>query len=426
MEEFLEHAAVEKITVVLGAQKVKHYKASEFKRECSEYFERYYKILAMKAPLVLPSVIPTALKGIVNTMSRWCHSTGTGCYVKGFVLHSFLIKDLYFKIYNGELHGLSRKLNIKAFPSTPTITVCNPNQRILFLIRIAESEDVDNEIMLCGAELKVLMLIVGDELKNTGMKVIPLVVTEKESKCRDCRSYLILRKEIEHVDLFMSWCEQKSIDFDITPAEHCEEKKADEIFTAIVSCMGAAKIHDIFPAFTAEVEKQMKGALLLLTPEQIDILHSEDKHIIIDGPYGSGKSIIGRTKARTIADKLPKSEMLYYISYDSRSALLNEIQRSNPRIKIYPDNEEQKGAKLSDMIRDILTRNNMESERNETNNKNQKKINMVIDEYDGEKLDRSEAKTLNSIINNGVQKNIPRCSDFINCPINEKETANKR
>ena len=163
--------------------------------------------------------------------------------------------------------------------------------------------------------------------------------------------------------------------------------------------MGATKIHDIFPAFTADEEKQMKGALLLLTPEQIDILHSEDKHVIIDGPYGSGKSIIGRTKARMIADNLPESELLYYISYDSRSALLDEIQRSNPKIKICPDKEEQKGTKLSDMIRDILRRNDMESQRNETNNKNQKKINMIIDEYDGEKLDRLEANALNSIIN---------------------------
>ena len=144
MEEFLEDAAVEKITVVLGAQKVKHYKASQFKRECSEYFERYCKILAMKAPLVLPSVIPTKFKGNVDTMSKWCQGIGTGCYVKGFVLHNFLIKDLYFKIYNSELHGLSQKLNIEALPPTPTITVCNPNQSILFLIRIAESEDVDD------------------------------------------------------------------------------------------------------------------------------------------------------------------------------------------------------------------------------------------------------------------------------------------
>ena len=105
-----------------------------------------------------------------------------------------------------------------------------------------------------------------------------------------------------------------------------------------------------------------------------------------------------------IADNLSEKELLYYISYDSRSALLDEIQRSNPKIKIYPDKEEQKGAKLSDMIKEILKRSDMESQRNETNNKIQKKINLIIDEYDGEKLDRSEANALNSIINKGYRK----------------------
>ena len=105
-----------------------------------------------------------------------------------------------------------------------------------------------------------------------------------------------------------------------------------------------------------------------------------------------------------IADNLSEKELLYYISYDSRSALLDEIQRSNPKIKIYPDKEEQKGAKLSDMIKEILKRSDMESQRNETNNKIQKKINLIIDEYDGEKLDRSEANTLNSIINTEYRK----------------------
>ena len=54
----------------------------------------------------------------------------------------------------------------------------------------------------------MLMLIVGKELEDTGVKVIPLVVTNKKSKCADCRSYLILREEIEHVNLFTNWCEQ--------------------------------------------------------------------------------------------------------------------------------------------------------------------------------------------------------------------------
>ena len=384
--------------MVLGAQKVKYCEASEFRKECFEYFEIYYKKMAMKAPLVLPSAVPTKFKGVIDTMSRWCESTAKGNYLKGFVLHSFLIKHLYFKICNDELKDPCGKFNIEDFPSTPTITVYNPKEKILFLIRVAESEDVENEIKLCGTELKMLMLLIGDELQNTGIKVIPLVVTDKESKCTGCKSYSILRKEVENIDLFTRWCEQKSVDFDITPTDHFDESKAKNISAKFVSCMGATEVNAVFPIFTTEKDKQMKGALLLLTPEQINILNSEDKHIIIEGPYGSGKSIIGRTKAKMIADNLPEDELLYYISYDSRSALLNEIQRNNAKIKIYPDEEEQKGTKLSDMIMDILNRNEIGSQRNENNCKNQKKINLIIDEYDGEKLDQLEAIKLNGII----------------------------
>ena len=384
---------------MLGARKVKYCEASEFKNECSKYFERNYKIMGIQAPLVSPSVIPTKIKGIVETMSRWCQSTGKTDYVKGFVLHSFLIKDLYLKMFNNKLDDLRQKLNIEDFPSTPTITVYNPNERIFFLVRIAENEDVENEIKLCGAELKMLMLIVGDELKDTGIKVIPLVVTDKRIKCTDCRSNLIQREEIENIDLFISWYEQKSVDFDIKFTDYFEESKINEILAKIVSCMGATKVHGSLPAFTTEEEKQMEEALLLLTPEQIHILYSEEKHIIVNGPYGSGKSIIGSIKARMIADNLVESELLYYISYDSRSALLHEIQRSNPKIKIYPDKEELKGIKLSDMIKDIFKRNKMENQRDKRKNRSQEKLNLIIDEYNAENLNQSEARKLNDIIN---------------------------
>ena len=390
--------AVKTAIVFVGAEKVKYCKASELQNECLKYFERYYKVLAMDEPLILPSVIPTILTKIFETMRRWCQSIQESDHVKGFVLHSFLIKDLYLKMYNDELDGLRQKLNIEDFPSTPTITVFNPKERIFFLIRIEENENVETEIKLCGAELKILLLLLGNELKNTGIKVIPLVVTDKESKCTHCRKYLILRQNIENISSFMAWYEQKSVDFEITPADNFEKKKTNEIFAKVVFCMGATKISGIFPAFTTNRETLMKGALFLLTPEQLNILHSEEKHIILNGPYGSGKSIIGRTKAKMIAEQLPDNELLYYISNDRRSALLTEIERNNPKIKIYPDKEEQKRIKLSDMIKEILKINNMESQ-HKKNNKSEKKLNLIIDEYDGEKLDRREADTLNDIIN---------------------------
>ena len=101
-------------------------------------------------------------------------------------------------------------------------------------------------------------------------------------------------------------------------SDHFREIKANKSLSKIVFCIHPNKIHDIFPAFTTKEEKRMNVALLLLRPEQIDILHLADKHITIDYQ----KSIISCTQAK---DNLPESELLYYLSYDSRSALLNEM-----------------------------------------------------------------------------------------------------
>ena len=55
----------------------------------------------------------------------------------------------------------------------------------------------------------MLMLIVGKKLEENGMKAMLLVVTNKESKCTDCRIYLILMEKVEHGDLFTSCCESQ-------------------------------------------------------------------------------------------------------------------------------------------------------------------------------------------------------------------------
>ena len=75
------------------------------------------------------------------------------------------------------------------------------------------------------------------------------------------------------------------------------------------------------------------------------------------------------------------------------------LMKFKEAIKINPDKEEEKGINLSDMIKNILKRNKIESQRNEENNESQKKLNLIIDEYDGEKLNKSEGHTSNSIIN---------------------------
>ena len=116
------------------------------------------------------------------------------------------------------------------------------------------------------------------------------------------------------------------------------------------------------------------------------ILHSQDKHIIIKGSFGCGKTIIAVAMCKKILDSLKNDEKLYYICFDARSQLLDDMSEftrkgDNANVTLLHNKE---GRNLSEIMKDILEK----KERTV-------KINFLVDEYDGENLDASEAKSLN-------------------------------
>ena len=134
----------------------------------------------------------------------------------------------------------------------------------------------------------------------------------------------------------------------------------------------------------------MEHMLVMLTPEQKDILYSGDKHLIIKGPYGCGKTIIARKKLEMLSGepaKNGKNEIVYFVCYDPRSALYNEIG-SMPNVKVYCNKERNR---LSEIITNIN-----EVERNEN-------FNLIVDEYDSEDLDKREAERLNNLFERKFQ-----------------------
>lgn len=134
----------------------------------------------------------------------------------------------------------------------------------------------------------------------------------------------------------------------------------------------------------------MEHMLVMLTPEQKDIFYSGDKHLIIKGPYGCGKTIIARKKLEMLSGepaKNGKNEIVYFVCYDPRSALYNEIG-SMPNAKVYCNKERNR---LSEIITNIN-----EVERNEN-------FNLIVDEYDSEDLDKREAERLNNLFERKFQ-----------------------
>ena len=126
---------------------------------------------------------------------------------------------------------------------------------------------------------------------------------------------------------------------------------------------------------------QMAETTILLTLEQLRIVNSPNKHLMIQGCYGSGKSLIALKKAEMSSKILKQNEILCFVSYDSSSMLITDIQ-STSEIKLYRN---ESALKLSDIINNI------------TEGHSENKINRIVDEYDAEQLDETDAKRLNEV-----------------------------
>ena len=136
----------------------------------------------------------------------------------------------------------------------------------------------------------------------------------------------------------------------------------------------------------------MEHVKVLLTPAQMDIFFSEDKHMIIKGGFGCGKSIVAAAMLEKIAENLKNDEKLFHICYDARSELLNKIVKNTQgNCKVTPF-QNKDGLLLSAIIDQITKAYRSE------------KINLLVDEYNGEDLDTSEAEKLNKVFNESLKE----------------------
>ena len=389
IDRLREDTSDSKVKVLLNTYKVEIIKLSEFKEvRCREYFKMYFKKLAHRDPIILPNAVPSIIEEVVETMSSWCKNTNVTSGLKGIFVHSFDMLKYIKWFYDKEiLDGL----NIKGFPSISVNIVYNPNEKVILLLQKSTERDVTTDLKhFCyhiSGLLKMFVLLFYDELENSGVKVIPILVcsikASKRKSCHHCRSFILSDKELKSCDFLDNLWYEKLADYEINMTKVKNERKVEAFTAKFVSFLAATQFFDEIPTFTKDPNQKMKNALLILTPEQKNILYSgEGNHLIIGGPYGSGKSIIALKKLQTLSESVQENEVVCFICYDSRSELFNEIGSSSAKVKVYRN---VKGNSLSGIIKQVL---------NETSNK---QVNFIIDEYDGEDLDENEAKQLNKL-----------------------------
>ena len=361
---------------------------------CGDYFKRYFEKPAKEGAVVLPQ-IPSGTNKILDTMERWCNDTNDTCDLKGLVVHSFNVSEYFKKLFYDKFdeEKLRKDLSIKDFPSSPIIIVYNPSECVVLLIRTAEEEGLREQIELCSGDMKMFMLLFSDEVKRSRVKVVSLLASNETAnenlKCEDCKNCIVSFEILESDELFQNWFHNHAENLNID-SDSIDETNVTASSANLVGCLAAAPYFDNLPTFTNVPNEQMKHLLLILTPAQKKIIYSCDKHLIIQGPYGSGKSIIARKKLQILSDMLKRSkknEVVHFICHDSKSALLSEIGRTC-NVMIHGN---KKGEKLSEIVKNIMKVTNIENN------------SLIVDEYDGENLDKEEALILNGIFEEKFQ-----------------------
>ena len=370
---------------------------SEFEEQCLVYFKRYYQSLAKDGPLILPWEVKDCsqyLENLTPHMHCWCKKTNTPPNIQGLVLPRFsILKHLYWQGFSETM--IRNYLQVDTITDELSTVVYNPQENVVLLLHKTKSGKLATDIELLIHYLKLFILLFHNVLKN--ITLIPFVVINEtfnpdDADCHLCINHVLSEKEIAD---FSNWLKRKECYFQNPYRDKVKEDLSKRFLAKVLGLLAAASIHpNHIPVFinNQNSTKQMEEVKVLLTPEQMNIFYSQNKHMMIKGGFGCGKSIIAAAMLEKIAQSLKNNEKLFHICYDSRSELLNKMVRNTQENdKVLPFHNKD-GLMLSAIIDQ------------KTKLYRSEKINFVIDEYDGEDLDNSEADKLKKIFNESLKE----------------------
>ena len=229
--------------------------------------------------------------------------------------------------------------------------------------------------------IKYFLTLYDKEIRASGIKVIGLLIREKEKQqlveCSFCHLFSPSYKDFESPTSFNDWwdvLETYERWWDLTNPK-IQNKLFDDLAAQIL-CFMAVQEKGL-PTLTDNISQQFKQTYFLYTPQQMDIHFSNDKHIIIQGSYGSGKSLVGLKKLELISKSLGKDEkininILIYVCHNSARENLSAILEETVNLNI----SALEVAKIN--------------------------FHLIIEEYDGETLSHDEAGKITKLIKGSV------------------------
>ena len=388
-------------------------KLAGWKDECTRYFASYYKSLDI-------ITIPSDRDTIMTTLYELC-SRNAG---RGFIFKNYdMINHLEFLGFDKNL--LVKNLMTKLTTNFPTYLAYIERKKVILICgKTVNSNNPNQCVENTVTSIKCFLTLYGEIIQGNGITVIGILIKENEEedksiRCKFCELFSTSHIAFESTDNFLTWW--KPIEtfhnwWDLDGSQRIgirtddrNETLFDILAAEILGFMAAAMIPTI-PSLTKDVIQQLRQTYLLYTPQQMNAYFSDNKHVVIQGSYGSGKSILGLKKLELIWKNFTENEIIFYVNYDSKSQLHTQMEinvrevlrtfsrnvhciRSFEEMSKFRDStvyiwQNKASEKLSTILKKFMGMEKLEIV----------KVNVIVEEYDGETLTRNEAAQIKKLM----------------------------
>ena len=399
-------------------------KLKDWKSNCSRYFNRYYKDSSI-------ITMPCENDMIVNTLNQVC-SKNKG---RGFVFKDYnIVKHLEFCGFDKD--SLDRKLGITVTKrSISYLAYIEQKNVILVCEKIINNCSVKQNLKNIVTFIKYFLTLYSKEIERTRVTIVGLLIRENGNveellECKFCSLFNICSGEVfKSLTTFNNWWDLVETYGGwwnlVNPTNVC---KLFEDLASHILCFMALDKKKGLPSLTDDLSQQFKQTYFLYTPQQMNILFSDAKHVIIQGSYGSGKSILGLKKLQLIVNHnlcCSQAEKIIYINFDrnsklhfqmekdvkeyvricpSRVKLTNNIREilESPKVSVYVYHN-SKGENLSAILQETVKFRNAR-----TSKIAKTRFHVIVEEFEGEMLTHEETAKINKLMKRDVfeQSNI--------------------
>ena len=404
----LDHDNEKEIVIHGCVGEIKVYKVAQWKIKCKKYFNRYFKTSRIIA-------VPAGRDKIMNTLALLCsHNNGRGFVFKNYNIGTHLELLGYPKLTERANFGVAPGINI-----IPYIAYIEQKNVIFICEKVSNSTNIHQCLKNIALMVKYFHVLYKREIYASGVNVVGLLIREKEKQhqlveCSFCRLFSPSDEDFQSPITFNNWWDviENYEGWWNLENQGMQKKLFDELAACILGFMALQK--KCLPSLTDNKIQQFKQTYFLFTPQQMDIYFSNDKHLVIQGSYGSGKSLLGLKKLELISKTLGRNEKILYINFDRKSDLHFSMEKN---VKTYAGISPRKIKFIND-ISDILVSPSQlvyvchnkaggnlseifeETVRLNMSTSNTAKINyhLVIEEYDGEALTHEEADKITNLV----------------------------